>query len=545
MPVLPLPELSGPWLDFLSEDDRKLVLFLLSHHALEPALSSTWIVDVRLRGFSEPSAPLLPGVITLEISDGELRDAHRALERLEAGQYCILLRNIIQTLPDYRSFIASALDKLALGGFLIIMVPHQFLFERKLQPPSRYNRAHLRFYTPGMLLAEVEEALDPCRYRVRFLADYDSDFDYAAALDAVPRGGHNIVLCLQRIASPPWREAMEKQESQSGVYTQPSRFLQPYDGEVTAYRVVAPDDNEINRLIILKLDHRGDFMMAMPAFQILRKAFRSAEITLVCGSWNRQEAVSLDFFDGVIAFDFFPEDVSARWSSEAQEDLQERFAELTAGERYDLAIDLRLYEDTRELLHLIDARHKAGFDPYDTFPWLTISLNLLVPTRDGRAEQGVMPATKFHTRSGDHQVFAIIFPEGRKLTGNETLVWGPYADLTIGRYEFEVLIEPLIECFELSYDLASNQGQNILDAGLLRIERDRFPRITLYILEPIKAFEFRLRPARSGLLPPFRFIGLRYKRRGAYVGTHQRESMALLAHLVALRLQVPYSVEQV
>ena len=203
--------------------------------------------------------------------------------------------------------------------------------------------------------------------------------------------------------------AMEQDESQSAVYSSASPFLPPFEAEANAYRIIAPVNRQIDRLIVLKLDHRGDFMMAMPAFRILRHAFPAAGITLVCGSWNRQEAEDLHLFDRVIAFDFFPEDASAGPSVLSYEELCDRFAELVAGESFDAAIDLRLYEDTRELIKSIDARHRAGFDPLDKFPWLTIPLNLLIPSRDGRAEQGVMLATDFHTRIGEHHGFAMIF----------------------------------------------------------------------------------------------------------------------------------------
>ena len=517
---------------------------MLSHRALDPALRSAWIVDVRLRNGSDRSGPLLPDSVTLDIGAGELREAHRTLHKLDGGQHCILLRGVIQLLPDYRSCIAAAFEKLATGGFLIVIVPHQFLYERKLQVPSRYDRAHLRFYTPGALLAEIEEALDPCRYRVRLLADHDADFDDRAPLNTVPQGGHEIVLCLQKIAPPPWREAMEEDERQSIVYTRPHRFLEPYDRAETVYRVVAPDEGGIKRVIVLKLDHRGDFTMAIPAFQIIRQRFCDAEVTLVCGSWNRQEAEKLEVFDRVLAFDFFPEDASAGWSGGPQDDLGERFAALVADEHYDVAIDLRLFEDTRGLLQAIDARHKAGFDPYNEFPWLTIPLNPLIPTRHGRAELRVIASTEFDSRKGEHRHFAIVFAEAAPGEPGQ-LLWGPYVTLPQGHYELEVLIEPLGEDFELGYDLAGNHGRDVLGMGVLRVERDRFPKLTLHLTEPIEGFEFRLMSISSAALPPFRFMGLRYKRHGAIVGSHQREAMALLAHLVALRLQFPYTVAQV
>ena len=542
MPLSGSPELPTVESEPLSADTGRLARFLLSHAAIEAALCGPPIIDVRLKAAADSAAPLFPDSITAEIDAPDLPTALAVIDGLDQEQVCILLRNVIQCVPDYRGFLASAFDKLAVGGFLIVTVPHQFLYERKLQVPSRYQQSHLRFYTPGTLLAEVEEALDPCRYRVRLLADHDADFDYAASLQSVPTGGHEIVLCLEKIAAPAWRAAMEQDESQSAVYSSASPFLPPFEAEANAYRVIAPDNRHINRLIVLKLDHRGDFMMAMPAFRILRHAFRAARITLVCGSWNRQEAEELRLFDRVIAFDFFPEDVSAGPSILSCEELCDRFAELVAGESFDAAIDLRLYEDTRELIKSIDARHRAGFDPLDKFPWLTIPLNLLIPTRDGRAEQGVMLATDFHTRIGEHHGFAMIFPRQPEMEERRSVLDGPYLTLRPGHYEFEVLIEPLAQEFAMGYDLAANDSRRMLGAGEIAVRRDRYPRFTFETTERIEKFEFRLMTRHAGPLPPFRFLGLRYRRYGAFVGVHQREAMALLAHLVALRLEEPYTV---
>jgi hypothetical protein len=544
MSSLPPPEPS--WADLLPEQNRNLALFLLSHGALEAALRSPRLVEVRWRETGSPM-PLFPGATALDIAADEIDGAHRIFSRLAGDQHCILLRNILQCVPDYRRFLAGAFDRLALGGFLVVIVPHQFLYERKLQVPSRYERSHVRFYTPGALLAEVEEALDPCRYRIRFLADNDSGFDYRAPLGAVPAGGHDIVLCLQKLAPAPWREAMEKDESQSAAYTVPHQFLPPYSegGQDHAYRVIAPDKREIRHLIVLKLDHRGDFLMAVPAFRILRQAFSAAAITLVCGSWNQGEAHSLELFDRVVAFDFFAEDASAGAASRTTAELCAQFAELMADEPCDVAVDLRLYGETRGLLKVIDARYKAGFDPHDEYPWLTIPLNLLIPTVGGRAEQGVILANQFGTLDGEHLAFAVTFRAGLAVPEGHFLTCGPYITLAPGHYEFEVLIEPHSEGFELCYDLAADSGRRVLGAGVIRVEKARFPQFTLDSPERVKQFEFRLKARSSAPSPPFRFMGLRYRRQGVYVGVHQREAMVLLAHLVALRLEHPYGVHLV
>jgi hypothetical protein len=119
---------------------------------------------------------------------------------------------------------------------------------------------------------------------------------------------------------------------------------------------------------------------------------------------------------------------------------------------------------------------------------------------------------------------------------------GPYLTLRPGHYEFEVLIEPLAQEFAMGYDLAANDSRRMLGAGEIAARRDRYPRFTFDTTERIEKFEFRLMTRHAGLLPPFRFLGLRYRRSGVFVGVHQREAMALLAHLVALRLEEPYTV---
>src|SRR5207237_1219592 len=61
------------------------------------------------------------------------------------------------------------------------------------------------------------------------------------------------------------------------------------------------------RLLVLKLDHYGDFLIGLPALKRLREAFPTDHITLVCGSWNAELARRLGVADELRAYDFFPE----------------------------------------------------------------------------------------------------------------------------------------------------------------------------------------------------------------------------------------------
>ncbi len=64
------------------------------------------------------------------------------------------------------------------GGFIVTVVPHQDLYEKKESLPSKWNGDHKIFYRPSNLLKEFEDALEVNSYRVRHLQDNDSGHDY-------------------------------------------------------------------------------------------------------------------------------------------------------------------------------------------------------------------------------------------------------------------------------------------------------------------------------------------------------------------------------
>ncbi|MGF0523471.1 glycosyltransferase family 9 protein [Agrobacterium pusense] len=126
------------------------------------------------------------------------------------------------------------------------------------------------------------------------------------------------------------------------------------------------------KILILKLDHIGDFFLCLPAVDLLKKAWPNAQITLVCSPTNGDLGRSCGYFHEVIEFKF-----SAELSQEVQKAQLENYARiktLVTG-YYDLAIDLRHDPDTRPLLMFVRARIKAGFQGTSRFfTPLTISL---------------------------------------------------------------------------------------------------------------------------------------------------------------------------
>lgn len=91
------------------------------------------------------------------------------------------------------------------GGYIVTIVPHAYLYERKMTPPSNWNRGHYRFYTPGRLLLEIEAALEPNSYRVVYLRDNDDDFDYSVPPTKHAQGCYEIECVVKKIDPPDWK----------------------------------------------------------------------------------------------------------------------------------------------------------------------------------------------------------------------------------------------------------------------------------------------------------------------------------------------------
>jgi ADP-heptose:LPS heptosyltransferase len=130
------------------------------------------------------------------------------------------------------------------------------------------------------------------------------------------------------------------------------------------------------RILILKLDHIGDFVLAMRAMLQLRQAWPNAHMTLVCGPWNVGTAQRLGVFDRILAYDFFPQVNGGARATAAER--HSAFAALDLGEPFDLAVDLRYDHDTRCLLEAVDARFRAGYAARR----LKAELDLALPTTE-------------------------------------------------------------------------------------------------------------------------------------------------------------------
>ncbi len=204
-------EISDSRMQSLLLRERSLAKFMLAQDELRRALTEEPGVELRATG-DEFGGFLFPSPWTFEISSSDAAEARATLRGLNDELKTILLHNLLQFLPETRQFLNLCFTKLRVGGILIVTVPHQFLYERKLRLPSRRNRSHRRFYTANTLLADIEEALDPCQYRVRFLGENDAGYEYVAGLNKDVDGGQDIVLAVEKLARPAWRSEVDEDE---------------------------------------------------------------------------------------------------------------------------------------------------------------------------------------------------------------------------------------------------------------------------------------------------------------------------------------------
>lgn len=163
-------------------------------------------IDIGYRGY-RPNVIPVAGSIGVELGDDNYDGLRLPFddESLDFVHSSHCLEHIITR--DLHATITEWYRVLKVGGYMIITVPHQFLYEKRKQLPSQYNRDHKRFYTPARLMFEIENILDVNSYRVRRLMDNDTDFDYSLPPEQHSAGCYEIELILEKIQKPDWELA--------------------------------------------------------------------------------------------------------------------------------------------------------------------------------------------------------------------------------------------------------------------------------------------------------------------------------------------------
>jgi SAM-dependent methyltransferase len=167
---------------------------------LDRYLSRPNILDIGYKGGDPESLPIVPQAVGVD-RDFPNYDG-RVLPFPDESQDAVFSSHCLEHIEHYRSVLAEWYRVLCIGGYLIVAVPHQWLYERKALLPSLHNRGHRRYYTPASLMREVEESLPVGGYRVRHLRDNDDNFDYTVPPHLKARGCREIELVVERIKLP-------------------------------------------------------------------------------------------------------------------------------------------------------------------------------------------------------------------------------------------------------------------------------------------------------------------------------------------------------
>ncbi len=124
---------------------------------------------------------------------------------------------------------------------------------------------------------------------------------------------------------------------------------------------------------MIKLDHIGDFITAMPSIRRLKELFPRAHITVLSAPAAQSFAAFEPAIDAFIAFEFFHVKSGMGRKEVTVEELQ-ALGERLRPHRFDLAIDLRKQPDTRDVLRHCGARYLAGYDHQAQFNFLDVAL---------------------------------------------------------------------------------------------------------------------------------------------------------------------------
>ncbi len=160
------------------------------------------VLDIGYRGGDPNAVPLTASAIGVDL-DYPCYDG-RTLPFPEGSQDAVVSSHYMEHVTDAFNTIRDWYRVVRIGGFIVTIVPHQHLYEKKASLPSRWSAEHLRFYTPASLLAEFEAALPINGYRIRHLADNDANFNYDIGAQSHSSGCYEIELVVEKIRQPDW-----------------------------------------------------------------------------------------------------------------------------------------------------------------------------------------------------------------------------------------------------------------------------------------------------------------------------------------------------
>jgi SAM-dependent methyltransferase len=154
-------------------------------------------LDIGYKGYEENIVPILESAQGIDLEtpgyDG------RTLPFEDNSLDYVYSSHCLEHISDYKNYIKEALRVLKPGGYIITVVPHRDLYEKKLTLPSQWNGDHKRFYTSASLCKEFEESLPINSYRIRHLHENDAGHKYDQPENEHSVGQYEIELVVQKL----------------------------------------------------------------------------------------------------------------------------------------------------------------------------------------------------------------------------------------------------------------------------------------------------------------------------------------------------------
>ncbi len=134
-----------------------------------------------------------------------------------------------------------------------------------------------------------------------------------------------------------------------------------------------PDIADVKRILVVKLDHIGDFLTALPALHRLAARFPQARIDLLAPAASAELARLEPVVSDIAVFEFFHAKSGEGQKAVGDAEYRALHARL-APTAYDMAIDLRMQPETRAVLPHTGAKFLVGYDREEKFGFLDVAL---------------------------------------------------------------------------------------------------------------------------------------------------------------------------
>jgi ADP-heptose:LPS heptosyltransferase len=237
--------------------------------------------------------------------------------------------------------------------------------------PGSVVHIHVDGHLCGVVPADVPRP-DVTAARGTYL---NCGFSYYLPPEVLSRGTHEITVSFIKVSGTRLQRSarIEVRETSVGETVTVRERLRRFESPRVAYEVMDAhttrvadysqgciDAATIRNVLVVKTDHIGDCVLALPAIECLNSMFPQARFAVVCGSWSREFFESLQLFDSVIPFDVFWERSGGGVRRPPGHEI-EAVAQQLRVMHFDLAIDLRRNPESRWILGLAGARYSVGF----------------------------------------------------------------------------------------------------------------------------------------------------------------------------------------